>query len=117
MNELAMRGSRIGAVSFERDDLVEPAERMLARYRCALGHETVVPFSTDAETLPTTWTCRCGQEAEPVVRLPLMIDPEPRVERPARTHWDMLLERRSIAELEVLLAERLELLHGLAKSA
>ena len=33
-------------------------------------------------------------------------------ERYIRTHWDMLLERRSIAELEDLLAERLELLHA-----
>ena len=35
-----------------------------------------------------------------------------KAKKPARTHWDMLLERRSIAELEELLAERLELLHG-----
>ena len=30
----------------------------------------------------------------------------------ARTHWDMLRERRSIAELEDLLAERLNLLRS-----
>jgi len=29
-----------------------------------------------------------------------------------RTHWDMLRERRSIAELEELLAERLSLLRS-----
>ena len=29
-----------------------------------------------------------------------------------RTHWDMLLERRTIADLEVLLDERLALLRG-----
>ena len=29
---------------------------------------------------------------------------------PPRSHWDMLLERRSVAELEELLNERLELL-------
>ena len=33
-------------------------------------------------------------------------------EKPARTHWDMLRERRSIAELEDLLAERLTLLRS-----
>ena len=32
--------------------------------------------------------------------------------RYVRTHWDMLLERRSIAELEELLTERLALLRG-----
>ena len=29
-----------------------------------------------------------------------------------RTHWDMLLERRTIPELEELLTERLELLRS-----
>jgi hypothetical protein len=33
-------------------------------------------------------------------------------EKPARTHWDMLRERRSIAELEELLAERLSQLRS-----
>ena len=40
------------------------------------------------------------------------IEPEVKVEKPARTHWDMLLERRSIKELEDILTERLELLRG-----
>jgi hypothetical protein len=35
-----------------------------------------------------------------------------KAEKPARTHWDMLLERRSVKELEEILAERLELLRG-----
>ena len=34
------------------------------------------------------------------------------MEKPARTHWDMLLERRSEKELEDILKERLELLRG-----
>jgi hypothetical protein len=38
--------------------------------------------------------------------------PELKEEKPARTHWDMLRERRSIAELEDLLAERLNLLRS-----
>ena len=29
-----------------------------------------------------------------------------------RTHWDMLLERRTIADLEELMSERLALLHA-----
>ena len=36
--------------------------------------------------------------------------PEAKDEKPPRTHWDMLIERRSISDLEELLAERLELL-------
>ena len=36
----------------------------------------------------------------------------PRQRAPVRTHWDMLLERRSIPELEELLQERLALLRA-----
>ena len=35
-----------------------------------------------------------------------------KAEKPVRTHWDMLLERRSVKELEDILKERLELLRG-----
>ena len=37
-------------------------------------------------------------------------EPERKPVKPARTHWDMLLERRSVPELEELLDERLTLL-------
>ncbi len=36
--------------------------------------------------------------------------PEPKKVKPPRTHWDMLLERRSVEELEELLKERLEII-------
>jgi hypothetical protein len=65
-------------------------------------------FSAEAE-IPSLWECpRCGAES-------LRSDgerPELKEEKPARTHWDMLRERRSIAELEDLLAERLDLLRS-----
>ena len=68
----------------------------------------VMAMAAEAE-VPPLWECpRCGAEA-------LRRDgerPEPKAEKPARTHWDMLLERRSITELEEILAERLELLRG-----
>jgi hypothetical protein len=38
--------------------------------------------------------------------------PEEKHGKPVRTHWDMLMERRTTAELEELLAERLELLRS-----
>ena len=65
--------------------------------------------------MPEVWECTvCGAEA-------LRLDgtrPEPKKGKPARTHWDMLLERRSVKELEVLLAERLEVLRaGTPKTA
>ena len=36
--------------------------------------------------------------------------PEPKKVKPPRTHWDMLLERRSVEELDELLKERLDII-------
>ena len=59
--------------------------------------------------IPANWECsRCGAEALSVDG----IKPVEKVEKPVRTHWDMLLERRSVKELEEILAERLGLLRG-----
>ena len=58
--------------------------------------------------------CRCGGEA----KLENGPEPERKPTKPVRTHWDMLLERRSIPELEDLLEERLQFLRerrGVAK--
>ena len=108
MAERALRGSRLGAQSYENDLGVEMAPRQSVSYQCAREHRFSVPFSIEAD-VPEVWECSiCGAEA-------LRIDgtrPEPKRGKPARTHWDMLLERRSVKELEVLLAERLELLRS-----
>ena len=65
-------------------------------------------MSVEAD-VPAVWECpRCGAEApEPDTGAP-----EQKAEKPVRTHWDMLLERRSVKELEDILKERLELLRG-----
>jgi hypothetical protein len=104
----SLRGSRLGYLSYETDAHVMPAERRTVSYVCPEGHTTVVPFSVEAEEIPYDWTCRCGR----VATRPDMDAPEAKPERHQRTHWDMLLERRSIAELEDLLAERLDILHA-----
>ena len=103
----SMRGTRLGALSYETDAHVAPAERLVISYQCPEGHMTVVPFSVEAEEIPFEWNCRCGRLAE----RPDVSAPEVKPGRHQRSHWDMLLERRSIAELEVLLRERLALLH------
>jgi rubredoxin len=104
MAERTLRGSRLGAQSYETDAGVEMAPRQSITYTCPDGHRFAMPFSLEAD-VPDVWECTvCGAEA-------LRMDgtrPEPKKGKPARTHWDMLLERRSIKELEVLLAERLE---------
>ena len=107
MSDKSLRGTRLGAQSLENDEGVEPAARRVAEYHCSRGHVTRVPFSVEAEA-PSLWECKCGEEA-------LLIDserPTPKFVKPERTHWDMLLERRTIADLEVLLDERLAVLRA-----
>ncbi len=102
MSDRSLRGMRLGAQSMESEAGVEPAPRQLVRYRCEDGEEVAVWFSTEAD-VPATWTTRTGKEA-------LLVDgekPEPGNEKPVRTHWDMLLERRSIEELEEALKGQL----------
>ena len=101
----ALRGTRLGATSLENDRDVEFAPRMTVTYNCPAGHVSSMPFSAEAE-VPVEWECACGE-------LALLVDatkPEPKPTKHVRTHWDMLLERRTIAELEDLLEERLALL-------
>jgi rubredoxin len=107
MSDRVLRGTRLGAVSYESDQHTEFAPRLRTAYDCPGGHTTEVPFAAEAD-VPSAWECRvCGAPA-------LLRDgapPEEKKGKPARTHWDMLLERRSVAELEEVLAERLAVLH------
>ncbi|MDN8578992.1 RNA polymerase-binding protein RbpA [Corynebacterium bovis] len=105
MADRVLRGSRMGAVSYETDRDHDLAPRRMVKYRTESGEVFDVPFADDAE-IPNEWLCKNGQigtlvegdgqEAKPV--------------KPPRTHWDMLLERRSLEELDELLDERIELL-------
>lgn len=107
MAERTLRGSRLGSISYETDRNFEPVARVMARYECPNGHITTVPFADDAET-PLTWECRYdGGNA----RLIGGEEPEAKKVKPPRTHWDMLMERRTVADLEEVLAERLEVLN------
>jgi hypothetical protein len=106
MAERSLRGSRLGALSMETDQNVVPSERRITTYLCPNGHTIELPFSVEAD-VPSTWECRCGAEAKLQGEGPL---PDAKPVKHVRTHWDMLLERRSIPELEELLEERLTLL-------
>jgi hypothetical protein len=108
MGERTLRGARLGGQSFEDERGIEFAARQNVAYACPQGHEFEIPMSVEAE-VPAVWECpRCGAEALSKDGLAR----EAKAEKPVRTHWDMLLERRSISELEEILTERLELLRG-----
>lgn len=99
----ALRATRIGRTSYETERTEALAPRRSVTYRCTHDHEFPVPLADDALP-PATWDCRqhgtdaalVGEDAAP-----------PKPTKPARTHWDMLLERRSVEELDVILTERL----------
>ena len=107
MADRALRGMQIGAKSMESEDGVVFADRFTAKYLCTNGHQFEVPFASEA-TPPATWECKCGQMAELIGEA--TEDEEQKPAKPARTHWDMLLERRSIEELNEVLQEQLALL-------
>ena len=107
MADRSLRGIRLGAQSLQSEEGVVFMERRATTYKCeTCGQETTLMFAADAEP-PQTWECRaCGAEAV------LQVDGAPvkleeTDEKAARTHWDMLLERRTREELEELLADRL----------
>ncbi|MDR0592401.1 MAG: RNA polymerase-binding protein RbpA [Bifidobacteriaceae bacterium] len=105
MADRSLRGSGIGFQSLESEEGVEFAERVEGAYDCPQGHSTVLPLALEAE-VPDYWQCRCGIFA----LLRGAINPQLPTQKRQRTHWDMLLERRSFADLESILAERLEIL-------
>ncbi len=103
MGERVLRGSRLGAVSYESDRNTELAPRKSAHYDCPNGHHFAVPLAEEAEA-PAKWDCRtCGKPA----LLTGAAEPEPKKVKPPRTHMDMLRERRSTSDLEEVLKEQL----------
>ena len=99
----SMRGSRLGSTSYETDS-GRYAPRELTTYICENEHWVTLPFSADADEIPDTWPCACGSKG---LRQGVQIQAFAE-SKYVRTHWDMLLERRSIKELEGILKERLE---------
>ncbi|MHB1593574.1 MAG: RNA polymerase-binding protein RbpA [Streptosporangiaceae bacterium] len=108
MAERALRGTRLGATSYENDRNTDLAPRQEVPFDCPKGHRFTVPFAAEAE-VPPTWECRvCGAVATTATT----DEPTAAKIKVPRSHWDMLMERRSIADLEEVLAERLAIIRG-----
>lgn len=105
MAERSLRGMSIGAKSLESDDNVDFAARVDIAYVCPKGHRTILPFAKGAD-VPEEWECRCGNIAH---REGEEDNQDDEFNKPSRTHWDMLLERRSEEELKALLEKRLKM--------
>ncbi|MGM7667335.1 RNA polymerase-binding protein RbpA [Microbacterium sp. A93] len=107
MSDRSLRGMRLGAQSMESEAGVEPAPRQRVEYRCEDGEQVFVIFATEAD-IPPTWTSKTG-------RVAYLVDgekPDTSDAKPVRTHWDMLLERRSIEELDETLEGQLKKLRA-----
>jgi len=104
MADKSLKGHGLGSKSLADSQGVELAARQEISFDCPNGHHFTLTFAMEAE-LPTEWECpRCGQPS----RRSDGVEPEVKETKAPRTHWDMLRERRSIPELEDILAERLE---------
>jgi hypothetical protein len=117
----ALRGFTLTQHSYETDQNVVPVQTVPHSYHCPAGHVVTLRFAHDAEEIPATWDCpKCGRtahadettarrEASAAGEGPLALF-SPRSNSSGKTHWDMLMERRTLEELEELLEERLALL-------
>ena len=107
MAQQSMRGMRLGSESFETAAGVNLSPRNTHQYRCANDHVSEVIFAEEAE-VPSAWNCKsCSLEAA------LLDDKgnqafETEIPKAPRTHYEMLLERRTRVELEEILEERLK---------
>lgn len=112
MADRSLRGMRLGTQSLQSEEGVEFSPRKRSVYRSADGSTFEVVFAADAD-VPQQWESpKTGQEGilltdkgEPVVLEEVDV-------KVPRSHWDMLLERRTRPELEELLQERLDYLRS-----
>ena len=112
MADRSLRGMRLGSQSLQTEDGVEFSPRKKSIYRTDDGKTFEVTFSSGAE-VPETWESpRTGLEGRLVAEDGTLVQSDEAETKAPRTHWDMLLERRTRPELEELLQERLEYLRA-----
>jgi len=115
MAQQTMRGIRLGAQSLESEVGVSYSPRNKHSYQCPNGHISELVFAQDAE-LPETWQCKSCPEQAIFLKngKPIKLDLDDL--KTPRSHWEMLLERRSKEELEEILKERLSYIRARRKA-
>lgn len=112
MADRSLRGMRLGAQSLQSEEGVTFSPRRRSTYQLEDGSTFEVTFSADAE-VPTLWESpKSGQEGRLLGDNGKPVPLDEVETRIPRSHWDMLLERRTRAELQELLDERLEFLRA-----
>jgi hypothetical protein len=106
-------GAGLSKYRYDRNENVESAPTRAVAYDCESGHSTVLRFDVEVEEIPVTWDCpRCSAVARTVAEDAVEFPVKKPLGGPPKTPWQHLRERRSIEELEELLAERLEILRS-----
>ncbi len=111
MSNKRMQGTRLGSISSETEDGVEFVERHNVTFRTADGEEFVVTFMAGVE-LPYDWrsprSSNIGRRLDAKGKPIQGDDPNaPAPVAPTVTHWEQLMKRRTIEELEVILHDRI----------
>jgi hypothetical protein len=119
----ALRGYGMNSHSYESDENVTGVPSRSQTYHCPAGHITRLNFAEEADEIPNLWDCpKCGRVShrdETAARRASQTEdlnsptPSPRTLAAGKTHWEMLLERRTVSELESLLEERLDVFRAL----
>lgn len=111
MSNKQLRGTRLGSISSETEEGVDFVDRQTVTFRTEDGEEFTVTFMVGVE-LPYDWTSprsgKVGRRLDANGKPIEGVDPNaPAPIAPTVTHWEQLMKRRTIEELEVILADRI----------
>jgi len=108
----SIRGSGLHRQSYQSEEGVDYAQRVVAHYKTGRDAIFRVTFAEEAE-IPRTWPSpTSGEEGVLLTPSGRRVPIQPMEAIHTRTHMDMVRERRTDAELEELLSWRLELLRA-----
>lgn len=111
MSNKQLRGTRLGSISHESEEGVDFVETQTVTFRTEDGEEFSVTFMTGVD-LPYDWksprTSKIGRRLDAKGKPIVGVDPNaPAPLPPTVTHWEQLMKRRTIEELEIILADRI----------
>jgi hypothetical protein len=107
MAQQTMRGMRLGTQSLESERGVSYSARATYIFQCINDHMSELVFAADAE-IPQTWQCKSCKAQAILLEDGKKVILDAAEDKTPRSHWEMLLERRTRDELEEILQERLD---------
>jgi len=115
MAQQTMRGIRLGKHSLESEIGVNYSPRNKHSFQCSNSHISELVFAQDAE-LPNTWQCKSCPEQAVLLTDGKLTKLDLNELKIPKSHWEMLLERRSKEDLEEILQERISYIRARRKA-